>query len=1290
MAITSNSTTQLDPFTFAIQATAEGATEISRTTSGSFTARSALVQVVSVTPDPAFTDPGGQVDVSAQVLNAVNRRQQAEVSYTVTDPQGTVVFTSQPVAITLDVLTTLTPVDLGNLDTTNFADGAYAINVTVSDSAGNPISGATGEGSLLVGSPVTATLSTSPTTLPAGNGTVANTLQIGSSATTGGAFSLDGQTAITGGALSVAVYGQYAYVGESDGIDVVDVSNPSSPSVVATFGSGNFPQPSSRVFVRVSGNDLLVSTATASGSTFLVYSLANPTSPQLLGSTNTIEPFAGSAAFSIQNDQAFVNNWYFTVSIFGGGILSEHGDLLSVDFSNPASPSLVGSLYGLPSGGSYFIFRSIPTDSHTLLVASTTSTGGGSQTGVGDILVVDTTNPASPTITGELDIPGTIDSLDLASDGTQALVISSTGGLFFNSTSDYGFSGNLVLTTLDLTNPEAPTIIASVTQTITTSSLYTFTSQYAETPSLISLGNGLYVSSGGQGTGNQPELLLIDAQDPSNPSVTTIDVPGFVDDFSVSGNLLYTTGSAGLLIYNIAQAISVPVTAQVTVPTDNGVSIDPNSFSLAPTSITTNSNNTETLEWDLDLPLGTSSQTITWQSDVTGLQPGQSLTVDQGGTVQFSDQGSTGTLTLPPQDVAGEQIIGLTPPTQTVAPGAPASYDVTLQNPTGSQVTYDLSVEGVPTSWVNLPASVTVAADGSMDVPLVLTSDSFAVLEDYGFTVSANGDNGAAASVQGDLILQGQPVPPDPQSHGIVATLTQTRPTAGQGTSAQYVVQLTNTGSAEDSFSLAAMGLPSDVTASFGETTIDIPPGASDFRDMSLSLSVAKGTTPGSYPFTVTATSTSDSSVTSTTNGTLTVTAGGVQVTLNPSSGAPGSGFQATIKNTGTTTDTYDLALAGPAALVASLGTMKVTLAPGASQVVPISTGAVDFAVQGMLGLTAMATSTTNPAIQNAASADLAIPATSGMTAEFSPATQTLSAPGTATFLLMVHNTGNTEDSYSATIIGANGPVTATLVGLDGSPTQSIPTFILPGLSTGAIELQVDLSAVGTGTVTVQVKSLTKAETASPDAVTILNPVPVQPQPKPSPTPTAGPQVVKVQRYGYHAMPTTLVLTFDQALDPATAEDVHNYRIVGLHGRRIKILRAVYNATLQTVTLHPAQRLSIHHPYEVTVIGTGLKGLTNVQGQFLDETDSSQTGGDYHLKLTWRELVLGHVSRAFLIREHIPHTDPRAKVHSGAPRPKILGTHLHQHVPRVFTRPISFPLHRSERHAHRESGPIRG
>jgi uncharacterized membrane protein len=193
-----------------------------------------------------------------------------------------------------------------------------------------------------------------------------------------------------------------------------------------------------------------------------------------------------------------------------------------------------------------------------------------------------------------------------------------------------------------------------------------------------------------------------------------------------------------------------------------------------------------------------------------------------------------------------------------------------------------------------MATSVTVAAKDSVDVPLVLGSDSFAAPDDYGFTVTARGENGAVASVHGDLVVQGQAAPPDPQSHGIVATLTPTQATAGQGTSARKVVQLTNTGSADDSFSLTATGLPAGVTATFGETTIDVLPGASNFRDVPMTLAVEPGTTPGRYAFAVTAASTSRPIVTSTTSGTVIVTAGGVQVVMqSPTSGPPGTSFQA-------------------------------------------------------------------------------------------------------------------------------------------------------------------------------------------------------------------------------------------------------------------------------------------------------------------------------------------------------------------------------------------------------------
>jgi hypothetical protein len=252
--------------------------------------------------------------------------------------------------------------------------------------------------------------------------------------------------------------------------------------------------------------------------------------------------------------------------------------------------------------------------------------------------------------------------------------------------------------------------------------------------------------------------------------------------------------------------------------------------------------------------------------------------------------------------------------------------------------------------------------------------------------------------------------------------------------------------------------------------------------------------------------------------------------------------------------------------------------------------------------------------------ANLRIPATTGMTAEFSPASQTLSKPGMATFLLMVHNTGNSEDSNSATIMGTSGSITATLVGLGGSPTQSISTFILPGLSTGVIELEANIASLGQGTVTVDVGSFTNsAITASPVAAVAVMAAKVilRPPNVPGTTTPGGPKVIDVARHGYHDRPTTIVLGFNQALDPATADDPKDYRIIGPEGRIIRVKSAVYDAANDIVTLRPRERINIHHRYTLIVDGTKSGGLTDLAGHLLDSTVSGEPGSDYRTALTW-------------------------------------------------------------------------
>jgi Bacterial Ig-like domain (group 3)/Beta-propeller repeat len=158
--------------------------------------------------------------------------------------------------------------------------------------------------------------------------------------------------------------------------------------------------------------------------------------------------------------------------------------------------------------------------------------------------------------------------------------------------------------------------------------------------------------------------------------------------------------------------------------------------------------------------------------------------------------------------------------------------------------------------------------------------------------------------------------------------------------------------------------------------------------------------------------------------------------------------------------------------------------------------------------------------------------------------------------------------------------------------------------------------------------------------------------PTPSPATSIGPRLTGVQRFGFHAMPTTVVLTFDQPLDPGSAEDVWNYVILDPIGHRIRINRAVLDPTRLTVTLHPAQRISIHHPYQLIVNGAGPGAVSNMSDQPLDSLDAGQPGSSDHVVLTWRQLVLGDVSRAFRIRYGLVPKGPRAKIPSGVSSPK--------------------------------------
>ena len=249
----------------------------------------------------------------------------------------------------------------------------------------------------------------------------------------------------------------------------------------------------------------------------------------------------------------------------------------------------------------------------------------------------------------------------------------------------------------------------------------------------------------------------------------------------------------------------------------------------------------------------------------------------------------------------------------------------------------------------------------------------------------------------------------------------------------------------------------------------------------------------------------------------------------------------------------------------------------------PLSTNAVTFAVPGALDLIGLAQSESNPAVQDADQAALSIAGTAGLALELSPAVQVLPGPGPGTFLLLVHNTGNTEDSYAATITATTGGTTAHLLGLDGNPTQTIPVFRLPGLATGALLLTAALGTGSQGTVTIQVQSLSHDALVATATATLSIP---------APQPSAGVPIPKTSGAGmshtvirlqvlfqsasakYHSEAGVILLDADGSIGGLRPGDPGFLaRAVHLGRRHILVPRGERPGVRRTLALHDGGRL---------------------------------------------------------------------------------------------------------------------
>ena len=169
----------------------------------------------------------------------------------------------------------------------------------------------------------------------------------------------------------ITVSGKYLYdATSSTSIKVVDVTNPSSPTIVNTV---SMPSESGRKLL-IKGSYLYVATL----NTLQIYDISNPTNPVII-STTQINSGNSVEGIDVQGKYAYV-------------ITNSNPDFIVIDISNPALPSIVGSVQ-LNSGGGHQLY--------SLKVQGRYAYAKNGNDGI-HLIVVDISDPTQPVQAGSV------------------------------------------------------------------------------------------------------------------------------------------------------------------------------------------------------------------------------------------------------------------------------------------------------------------------------------------------------------------------------------------------------------------------------------------------------------------------------------------------------------------------------------------------------------------------------------------------------------------------------------------------------------------------------------------------------------------------------------------------------------------------------------------------------------------------------------------------------------------------------------------------------------------------
>jgi len=398
---------------------------------------------------------------------------------------------------------------------------------------------------------------------------------------------ISGSLMTPGTAVDVTLSGSRAYVSDGNrGVQIIDVSNPASPSSVGIIPVSAQNQvdgvalKGSHAFLAVGGYPM--------GGypwSLIEYDVSNPSLPvfvegiQTLGQSNLTFAdgpflFQGFAVYYISplkeasalgSWTGGENVWPINVAVSGATAClpmyrADQGytDLTVMDLSDPMTPQEAGHLVLFPNTFPSHWVSDIAMSGSTAFLGQ----------GVEGLKIIDVSDIQNPSLIAT--IPETTDALDVA--GSMAYLATDYGGLQIFDVSDPAIpiklgtfpifcwnlkvSGSLVylagyvsgdpdgynrVVVVDVSNPTLPEEIGSVLV------------PHEVWGDMVQLGSILYVRTY---DGNRQLLSLLDLSDPTSP-VFLDDLPiSDVYDLALSGTHLYLGTSAGLVVLDVSQPAS--------------------------------------------------------------------------------------------------------------------------------------------------------------------------------------------------------------------------------------------------------------------------------------------------------------------------------------------------------------------------------------------------------------------------------------------------------------------------------------------------------------------------------------------------------------------------------------------------------------------------------------------------------------------------------------------------------------------------------------------------------------